>query len=277
MSIIDKLAQVGQAAENERDHMRDVLDNSIPKFAKEHAETICPSDLRISTITIVCKTSLGAINVHALRDHLEQYPDSIEEGVSMSNKTLGNGSVIFKWKQGQRNVSAQVFTTGSFQIAGVRDPAEAILITHFFCKRLDSLAEESDDSTCSCVLSYEICMINSTFAIPFNVNLVEAEDAWRKSTMFSGLGSCKFEREKHPGLQIKLENVFVFIFASGKVIVTGARHIDNLFHGYKTACGFLSEFVNRICFKASPKAKIPGKRGRKKKQVVEAFYDGFKL
>jgi TATA-box binding protein (TBP) (component of TFIID and TFIIIB) len=266
-------------ADNATALINDTLNNKIPEVARQH-DTILPSDIRIATMTIVCRTSLGKVDVHSLRSAIDANPQGISEEINMSNKTMGNSSVIFKWRQDSRNIATKVFTTGSFHITGVKNPGEAVIISNFFCKRIDDLskngvafASSSSLQQSSFTTSFEICMINSYFSIPHQINLQKAFALTSTSTVFLS----KLNIEKHPGLQLKSKSngVSVFLFSSGKAIVTGARSIVHILDVFGEICGFLSEQKEVICLPLVSKDKPKGKRGRKKKVVKDAFYEQF--
>jgi len=235
--------------------------------------------LTIVTMTVVCRTNIGRIDLCALRKYLDENPKCLDEGMCVSSKTMGNNAVIFKLcldlEKGKRNVSAKIFATGSMHITGVHDPVEAVILSDFFCANLYKASEhehEHEHATSFKTETYEICMINSYFSIPFTVNLLAAKDACAKDDI-----SCVLNLDRHPGLQCKVKAqdaanfTSIFIFSSGKIIVTGARSPGDLVNAYRRTCLMLSTHSADVLLPPAP-VKVKGKRGRKKKVVAQEFY-----
>ena len=244
----------------------EALNVTIPSIATT-CDQLGPSVLTVVTMTVVCRTNIGRIDLDSLRKYIDENPKCIDEGMIVSSKTMGNNAVIFKLRleleKGARNVSAKIFATGSMHITGVHDPVEAVILSDFFCAKLSDRFKTE---------TYEICMINSYFSIPSYVNLLTARDACAKDDI-----SCVLNLDRHPGLQCKVKapnaanSTSIFIFSTGKIIVTGARSPDDLVNAYQRACLMLSSHSADVLLPPPPK-KVKGKRGRKKKVVAEEFY-----
>lgn len=256
-------------ATKESKDFADVLHTQIPEAARAY-DACRPMALTISTMTVVCKSTLGTVNIATLRSYLVDNPDGIGKGLEMSAKTMGNNAVIMKWKKDvTRNISAKVFSTGCFHITGVKDPLEAAVISTFFCRQIDQI---TDASIASEFTDYTICMINSYFAIPFDVTLPRLRDCLKGADADVDI---VHNPEKHPGLQLKLKAIStsVFVFSSGKIIVTGAKSPSDLLNAYKYICNVLEEHFVACCQEKQVHVKVKGKRGRKKKAEQDAFYN----
>lgn len=248
----------------------EALDITIPNMTTSFGDLV-PSRLTVVTMTVVCRTNLGRMNLDSLRQYITENPQGIDEGIHISSKTMGNNAVIFKWKQDTRNIAAKIFATGSMHITGVKNPAEAVFISDFFCRKLTDI----DDGKVEAITdSYEVCMINSYFSIPERINLVAAREACEKDDI-----QCVLNLDKHPGLQCKVKpssetkhSTSIFFFSTGKIIITGARSSIDLVVGYRRACMMLSSYSVDVLLPPAPK-KEKGKRGRKKKIVTEKFYN----
>lgn len=248
--------------------MKTSLDKSIPEFLSslEHTAATPPN---VSTMTIICKTNIGTVNIQAFKAYMDEHPDAIDDGISMSSKTMGSSSLIFKWSNEKRNYSCKVFTNGLLHITGVRDIMEALIIGHFFCVRIDSLNDEDEHTPTSQVVDINICLIVSNFSMPYTLNLVKIFHMWKKADKDT---LCKMDLEGRPGLQIKLD-ASVFLFTSGKIIITGAKTAKELETSYKRILTFIEEHHMDVCSPLIPVVKTKGRRGRKKKEVTDAFYD----
>jgi TATA-box binding protein (TBP) (component of TFIID and TFIIIB) len=249
------------------DEMKYALDKDIPDFLSSLEKTAAEPP-KVSTMTIICKTNIGSVDIQTFKAFMDENPDAIEEGIKMSSKTMGASSLIFKWSNDKRNYSCKVFTNGLLHITGVRDIMEALIIAQFFCVRIDSLNDDADGMPPSQVIDINVCMIVSYFAIPYTLNLTKFFELWRKADKET---FCKMNVESRPGIQIKLD-ASVFIYSSGKIGITGAKKAQDITTPFKRILSFIEEHHKDLCTPLVPIVKIKGKRGRKKKEVTDAFY-----
>ena len=122
-----------EEAEDLMSDFEKVISNTSTQSQYEH---IVPSPLKINTMTLVCKTNLTPFFTKFLKikEYIKKFP--IENGINLSEKSLGNNALIFKWKQNYethvKNVAVKVFGNGSLHITGVTSPAEAVIISDYF-------------------------------------------------------------------------------------------------------------------------------------------------
>lgn len=273
-------------------HFSNLLNDTIPNMS---FSLLKPSHLTINTMTIVCKTSLPNFITHIayIKEYIAKNP--IEEGIFLSHKSMGKSTLIFKWPQKwgenmeyQKNISAKVFSNGSVHITGVTTPFEAVLITNhisnYFGKVLQKIEKKIEKNT----LSYEcldlnICMIQSNFNLERRINLHDAYKYWIDENYQKQLGAYAiFNYEKHHALHLKFidDKTSVFIFSSGKVLITGARTPENLKNTYQNTCAFINKKYEELSTPLpffDQSEKIPKKRGRKRKAEQMDNYDDINI
>jgi len=133
-------------------------------------------------------------------------------------------------------------------------------------------------------IEMHVRMINTTFSIPFNVNLLDLYNNQLKT--FPNLMS-KYTPTGRPGVQLRIpvnqtvnndkkmveKTVSVFTFASGKIVVTGSKNPDELVEAYTKMVNYLDSNHAHFCSEAPPPVeKVKGKRGRKRKADSAAMY-----
>lgn len=270
----------------------------IPSFLSEF-ERITPSNLTINTMTVSCKTSLQNFNsiIPALKDYLIEKP--IEDGIELSEKSMGKNVLIFKipqrWGQNmefRKNISAKVFGNGSIHITGVTSPSEAILVSDYLCRYFyaspilkDKVKVDPNENECPKTTEVNICMIQSNFDTGVQISLPEAYALWMKETNDKEKEKTRvvFNTEKHHALHIKFLSVSpslsAIIFSTGKVLITGARKPGQLSHAYHKICSFFDNSPTSSSI-ISPRVvlvKIPKKRGRKRKAEHSLDYNDISL
>ena len=256
-----------------------LLEKDIPSYGP-CMQYLRLSGLRINTMTVVCYTNLENCNSHipTWRAYIQENP--IEDGIVLSEKSMGKNVLIFKWPQKwgphlmqTKNISAKVFGNGSIHITGVTAPAEAVLIADFLCRYFQTTFSDAvhpnkektgEQNLQGCVTRMEICMIQSNFDLGVAVSLPEAHESWKEEGT-----RTVFNVEKHRALNVKFEDTHkslsAFIFSSGKVLITGARTPDHLFRVYKRVTAFFDRPFDNIVQLRTIIVKVPKKRGRKRK------------
>jgi len=254
----------------------DVIEKQLPSLVYSY---ITPSTLNINTMTIVCKTNLTNFNTHVcdFKEYISKNP--IEDGITLSEKSMGKNVIIIRWNQKwgednnhQKNISAKVFGNGSIHITGVTMPYEAILISDFLSKFFSKLIDKNENNKPEAkTLDFTICMIQSNFSIGRHIRLAESYQIWQDKGYENKFGaSALFDYEKHRVLHLKFtdEKTSVLIFSTGKILITGARSPEHLHNSYDKTCTFFDQNIDDITFIKEIDVndiKIPKKRGRKRK------------
>ena len=174
-----------------------------------------------------------------------------------------------------------MFTSGSINLTGIKDTREAIAVTNLVCEQLFT---KGVTPTKGEAVEMHVRMINTTFSIPFNVNLLDLYNNQLKT--FPNLMS-KYTPTGRPGVQLRIpvnqtvtndkktveKTVSVFTFASGKIVVTGSKDPDQLLEAYTKMVNYLDSNHAHFCSEAPPPVeKVKGKRGRKRKADSAAMY-----
>lgn len=296
-----------QQADDESFEFDYILESIIPGL---RFKNINASSLKVNTMTVVCKPSKQAFqfSVPDIKKVLivKQEQGELDEGMTLSTKCLGKNCIIFKWThtirqdEGKKNISIKVFGNGSIHIVGVTRPIQALLISNYFFnlfedilrdglsnhaldgQRNETLYDLSKPITrdLSCVTgltdTYSICMIQSNFEIDRALFLKEVREQWDIET-----GSIIYNKDsRHPGLQIKFKDISTscILFASGKILITGATKPEHLEDVYKIVCEFIDRKHETVTHaRVQVEKKTPGKRGRKRKAEHDAFYEEFDI
>lgn len=295
----DEESLVSNQAQDESLEFDYILNTIIPNLTFQN---IRPSALCINTMTVVCKPSANTVrfSIPVVKQILlkRQECEELEEGMTISTKGLGKNCIIFKWiqklediddKKKTRNISIKMFGNGSIHIVGVTRPIDALLISNYFLNFFNDIQRSTDsidpsissidssiDPTCLTgeTETYSICMIQSNFEVDYAIRFKEFREHWDVSG-----GDIIYNKEsRHPGLHIKFgeSSTSCIIFASGKILITGAKKPEHLEVVYKSVTDFIDrkkDFITQE--KIVPEKKIPQKRGRKRKAEHDAFYDNF--
>jgi TATA-box binding protein (TBP) (component of TFIID and TFIIIB) len=119
--------------------------------------------------------------------------------------------------------AVKIFVNGVLHLAGAKSIKDAVAITHSICILLEHLC---------CVPRVEasemqICMINANFTTHKKLRLKKLKD------LLNGMGkNCSYDPEGYPAANFKHKSVSIFVFASGKVIITGGKSFSDVFTGY---------------------------------------------
>ena len=295
----DGATLISDLAQDESFEFDYILNTVIPNLIFQN---IRPSALCINTMTVVCKPSANTVrfSIPVVKEILlkRQECGELEEGMTISTKGLGKNCIIFKWiqkletddKKKTRNISIKMFGNGSIHIVGVTRPIDALLISNYFLNYFNDIQRSTDlpssdsshssttsiDPTCltGVTETYSICMIQSNFEIDYAIRFKEFREHWDVKG-----GDIIYNKEsRHPGLHIKFGELSTscIIFASGKILITGAKKPEHLEDIYKSVTAFIDrkkDFITQE--RIVPEKKIPQKRGRKRKAEHDAFYDNF--
>ena len=250
-------------------------------------------------VSIVTITALGYFS-QVLKDHnynitiintILNKGDLVFEGdtISFSHTQFGN-CIICKWNShygGKRCV--KVFAS-SLHITGTKNKEETVDIYHYFCNVIFGMTDTNPD--------IRIVMINSSFMLSSpepltscSLNLMDLYDAcqdYNKHTTAAKLPPLQrmdYDMNKHPGIKFYLKvesepkNVAMFVFSSGKAIITGARSLESIDFVYTAMNEYISNVLQNVphkrvmTFVSNVHEKVIKKRGRRRKADSKAFYD----
>jgi len=147
-------------------------------------------------------------------------------------------------------VSVSVFNNGSVHITGIKthlmfEEIYTLLLNELNKKKYiydpvlksfvheQFLENELTKEIFTTVNDFQICMINCTVDVFFNIKLNEAE------TLMKSLGApTKLDVSKHACVNTKynyknFHEVSIFIFETGKINITGSRNLDEIISAYE--------------------------------------------
>lgn len=242
------------------------LSDALQKIENYSFQNIKHLPLKISNCTISCFTSKPiSLTIESLKEYVVSHP--VAENIKISKKSLGKNCLILKIVTQNKNIAIKLFLNGSIHITGVTKPCEAVSISDFFCTYFSKMEEEKEEERHT--LRYTINMIQSTFSIVnTKILLSDVKSRWEcEDTQI-------INNEKHAACQIRFTkiNTSVFIFSTGKIMITGAKNADHLYTCFETVGRFLDQNQALVCMAFEPQAKEPKKRGRKRKLEQDDFY-----
>jgi TATA-box binding protein (TBP) (component of TFIID and TFIIIB) len=119
--------------------------------------------------------------------------------------------------------AVKIFVNGVLHLAGAKSIKDAVAITHSMCMLLEHICRVPRVEASE----MQICMINTNFSIDKRLRLKECKN------LLNCMGkNCSYDPEGYPAASFKHENVSIFVFATGKVIVTGGKSFSDVFTGY---------------------------------------------
>ncbi len=232
---------------------------TLDEFRRNMPEGHNPSWIRMSTITMV-STIKREINIEQLREKF------IKLGASQTEVTLADGSkkVVeptcpirlvqsdkpdsegFAWFRKTNNFmnqitiqyrdkystkSVKIFPNGSIQTAGCSDLFDCLRLI----AQLECLYRELEISDVDVpVDSYHIVMINTNFSLNYSINPMKVLEHFSGHSLFE----AEFKPDLYSAVKIKfkpaadMKTVTVSIFATGKVIITGAETLKEIAFAY---------------------------------------------
>lgn len=216
---------------------------TLDEFRNQFDAETRPSYVKITTITMVSKFE-QAIDIKRLRGIFEKMQSlQWKRGRSRSDKriTWSLGNAVFYNQITLRCVdeynstkSVKIFPNGSIQCAGCTslfDCQRVIDQLKQMLRRLLGVTVPVDQ--------FRVVMINSNFSLNRELNLISVYKH------FVGIGdgfTVSFEPERYSAVKIKfqcateMKQITVSIFATGKVIITGATTLKEIAFGYNVIC-----------------------------------------
>lgn len=243
-----------------------------------------PEELRISTITLTCHfdtefyvdnigryVDLSANGILATK--YGKNANCVRSIISKNNKTkrkkkpkksfYNQVTVEVHTKTKEKPLNVKLFKNGSIQITGCKsfkNFVEAFVVLERELKKTKAVIDpknpfqviekpfmsHSDSMALSEVLNTNIRMINSNFDIGFRVNretlykIMLAEDV-----------TCSFEPCVHACVNIKYnyknkKDISIFVFESGKIIITGANTKDHIEKAYEFITKKLYQYYHQV-------------------------------
>lgn len=230
--------------------IRAALDDSSSYAAamKRHdatLSTIRPSEFCISTMTVVMTLSVGDIDLERVEKFVEDPANAAETtfmGHRMSTKTPDKKNSFYNQltirirdRLGKRAV--KIFVNGVLHLTGCKSIRDAVAVGDAVCATIEAASCKIVD-----IADLKVCMINSNFSTGQRLRLLEVKRA---------IGTeCSYDPEGYPAAKFKRGKVSIFVFATGKVIVTGGKTFADILEGYAFVTTFLDANIEAL--KARP-------------------------
>lgn len=231
-----------------------------------------PEDLHISTVTLTCclDTQFYLENISRYADLSNNGIVQITYGAEKeTNRTIlpenkkakakrnkknkktfyNQATVLIKSKSYNNTPNVKLFKNGTIQMTGIKSLKNFIEISETLCNELRKVKAIVDKKTMKNVIvkkfvsnpekvsvdeikNLSIRMINSNFNIGFKIN----REKFYK-LLLSQKVNCTYESCAHAGVNIKHafregEQVSIFVFESGAIIITGAKNRDHIMSAY---------------------------------------------
>lgn len=230
-----------------------------------------PSDVTISTMTIICKlnTTFNCENIaryinldlnKILAVSYGDFTDSqtnrklIQKKRTTSKpkkqKKIFYNQVSMYVKVNAKNkkpVNIKIFSNGSIQMTGCKTIENAM---ETLTKVFEELKEEKaiidynimevvDKPFCDNlkiietknIINYKIAMINSGFTIPFVMDRLKLYNL-----LLSDNYECVYDSNKHACVNVKYEHeeklISIFVFEKGSILITGAQNCTQIYDAY---------------------------------------------
>ena len=199
------------------------------------ASDMTPSWVKVTTITITGKLN-AALDIQHIKEFFNKRnticvrSNQSKHAIkwTMSQTTFFNQVSIF-YDDHKSRKSVKLFPNGAVQVAGCSDLPEcrriikqiACIVSHITKRKM-----QIDD--------FSVAMINTNFSLNFTVNLYRVFDS------FQGAGhDTTYNPDRYAAVKVKMEVtpkrfITASIFGSGKVIMTGARCLEEISLTYGT-------------------------------------------
>lgn len=212
----------------------------------ETLETIAPSNFAVSTMTIQGKLS-EPVGVDDVIRAIENGDASFEQPTKRS-KTGNSFYNQVSVKVG--NASIKLFSNGTVHFTGAKSPIHFLDVMDRVCASLGAIA----GGRAPTLESTSILLINASFYLSKNVSLAAAREALEDAGHVTS-----YDPDAYPGVVTKIATsegrlVTAMLFASGTVIVAGAKRPADIAKAYETVCRVV-DAMDQTNSTPSPRAK----------------------
>lgn len=198
-----------------------------------------PSWVRITTITMISKflqdidlpkfrenfTKLGSVIVRPTGSRFRGFEWKMKDTTFYNQVTIG-------YEDQYSRKSIKIFPNGSIQVAGCSDLFDCRRILRQLSFILRVVLEREEDVP---VGAFSVAMINTNFSLNSAVNLNKIIPNFSQRPGFK----VTFDPDRYSAVKVKftpgpdMKQVTASIFSTGKIIVTGARTLDEIAQSYK--------------------------------------------
>jgi len=211
---------------------------------KKHDATLSairPSDFCVSTMTVVMTLSVGDVDLERVERFIEDPANAADAtfmGHRMSTATdkkknsfYNQLTIRVRDRLGKRAV--KVFVNGVLHLTGCKSVRDAVAVGDAVCATIEAASCRIVD-----IADLRVCMINSNFSTGQRLRLLEVKRA---------VGTeCSYDPEGYPAAKFKHGQVSIFVFATGKIIVTGGKTFGDILEGYAFVTSFLDARIDAL-------------------------------
>lgn len=270
------------------DDQREVLletqksrENKILKMIKHASDKLeidkKPTDISISTMTVVCK-----LQTKFICDNIAKYIDLSHDGVlavkngktgdPKTNRTLINKMILagkkkkkksvfynqvsmyiaVKNKDKKKPVNLKIFSNGSIQMTGcknIENSIDALMKILPLLKKTKAIVDFKKNKIISKKFATNLDILDITNIYDFNVAMINSnfnigfkiDRAKLYNLLISQNYECFFDPVKHACVNIKyttkIKQISIFVFEKGAIIITGVKDCSQILDAYN--------FINR--------------------------------
>lgn len=204
-------------------------------FDKEYQRLQKETNLKISTMTVVVEldteVNFKELNDTSLPEFFQDYDAECirPKGKKTGDEFMNQMTIRYKDEMGKKNI--KVFPNGKLHMTGIKNMKNVTCIVTNICDYL----------SCSNVTNIQICLINSNFNLQIGVHLKKlANILLNVNDDKLYLPFSFYDPNKYPGIRMKYNNTSILLFASGSVMIAGAKNISDIIICYK----FIREIVD---------------------------------
>lgn len=212
--------------------------NSIRNGLLADQSRPAPSWVRITTITMISKffqeidipkfkenfAKLGSVVVRRKGSRFRGFEWKMKDAAFYNQVTIG-------YEDAYSRKSIKIFPNGAIQVAGCSDMFDCRRILRQLAFILQVVLGLPDPVQ---IGDADVAMINTNFSLNASVNLNRIIQKFSKNPIFK----VTFDPDRYSAVKVKfvpgpnMKQVTASIFSTGKIIVTGARRLDEIAQAY---------------------------------------------
>lgn len=219
-----------------------ILQSYESTFSKEYDALRKDTNLKISTMTVVVELDTQVnFQLQAETPLPEFFRDYDAECVRPKGRKTGDEfmnqmTIRYKDEVGKKNI--KIFPNGKLHMTGIKHMKDVTEITKYVGEFLGT----------SQVTNVQICLMNCNFNMNMGINLNILADILISVTDPNLYLPFSFrDPNKYPGIRMKYKNSSILLFASGSVMIAGAKRmtdISSCYHFIRTLIHDHYEEVN---------------------------------
>ena len=203
--------------------------------------------ISISTITYICDLHCG-INIKNLKDEFESpiHPtcDIVIAKEHNEYELTKRGRVIksfynqitIKYND-HTTKSIKVFSNGRLQITGITSEYEANRTVDIVCGIISKTQDFQPKAR-----NIWIGMINTNFSFGVNIDIKKTLKLLKETSSVKAV----YSPDVYPGIKVKHHNTSIFVFRTGKVVITGAKTLKEINEGFNTIIDIIGTNIKQV-------------------------------